>query len=366
MTATTAPPLLLAVLRQPRLMAACTLADWDLLLRQAISAQLLATLHDLADAAGVLGQLPPQPRAHLDWAHRQSERHRQAVRWEVRQIRAALAGLDLPLILLKGAAYAIADLPPARGRLFSDIDIMVPKPRLPEVEAALMLHGWAGVGHDAYDQRYYRNWMHELPPLQHIRRLTVIDVHHAILPETAAARPDPLRLRRAAVAIPGQAGLQMLAPVDLVLHSATHLFYDGELAHGLRDLVDIHRLLSHYGDAAGFWSQLTARAAEIELERPLYYALRYAARLLHTTVPADTSAVLADTGPPAPLLRLMDALFLRALLPDHASCADRWSGGARYLLYLRANWLRMPLPLLARHLFHKAFISPRHAPAEQV
>jgi len=288
------------------------------------------------------------------------------VRWEVRQIRAALAGLDLPLILLKGAAYAIADLPPARGRLFSDIDVMVPKPRLPEVEAALMLHGWAGIGHDTYDQRYYRNWMHELPPLQHIRRLTVIDVHHAILPETAAARPDPLRLRRAAVAIPGQAGLQMLAPVDLVLHSATHLFYDGELAHGLRDLVDIHRLLSHYGDAAGFWSQLTARAAELELERPLYYALRYAARLLHTTVPADTSAVLADTGPPAPLLRLMDALFLRALLPDHASCADRWSGGARYLLYLRANWLRMPLPLLARHLFHKAFISPRHAPAEQV
>ncbi|MDD5612097.1 MAG: hypothetical protein PHF75_03565, partial [Gallionella sp.] len=31
---------------------------------------------------------------------------------------------------------------------------------------------------------------------------------------------------------------------------------------------------------------------------------------------------------------------------------------ARQLLYLRANWLRMPPVLLARHLFHKAFLSP--------
>ncbi len=59
------------------------------------------------------------------------------------------------------------------------------------------------------------------------------------------------------------------------------------------------------------------------------------------------------------MLALMDALFLRALLPDHPSCSDRLSGIARKLLYVRANRLRMPPLLLAQHLFHKAFISPR-------
>ena len=50
--------------------------------------------------------------------------------------------------------------------------------------------------------------------------------------------------------------------------------------------------------------------------------------------------------------------FLRALLPMHSSCAGRFDGAARFALYIRGNWLRMPPLLLARHLFHKAFISP--------
>ena len=91
--------------------------------------------------------------------------------------------------------------------------------------------------HDAYDQRYYRQWMHELPPLRHMTRQTVLDVHHTILPLTAHLKPDPAKLWEAAVGIEGQVNFCVLAPVDMVLHSATHLFHDGELEHGLRDLV---------------------------------------------------------------------------------------------------------------------------------
>ncbi len=43
------------------------------------------------------------------------------------QSRAACAGdVDSPIILLKGAAYVMADLPAARGRLVGDLDLMVP------------------------------------------------------------------------------------------------------------------------------------------------------------------------------------------------------------------------------------------------
>jgi hypothetical protein len=61
----------------------------------------------------------------------------------------------------------------------------------------------------------------------------------------------------------------------------------------------------------------------------------------------------------------MDRLFGCALLPPHPSCDDRFSGPARFALYVRGNWLRMPPLLLARHLFHKAFISPRTAAATE-
>jgi hypothetical protein len=79
-------------------------------------------------------------------------------------------------------------------------------------------------------------------------------------------------------------------------------------------------------------------------------------------VPAAVLAEAAAAGSPgAPLLALMDRLFLRALLPPHPSCADRLTPAALGTLYLRGNWLRMPPVMLARHLFHKAFISPRQA-----
>ena len=353
-------PVLIGVLRDPGQLRTLALADWDVLLRQAAKADLTATLLGIVEEEGMLDEVPAAARAHLEWTRVVATRHRRAVRFEVAKIGRALAGLGLPLLLLKGAAYAMAALPPAAGRMFSDVDILVPKERIGEVEAALMLHGWAGTHQDEYDQRYYREWMHELPPMEHIHRGNSIDVHHAILPETAAMRPDPALLRAAAVPIPGSDNLWTLAPCDMVLHSAVHLFSEGEMQHGLRDLLDLHRLLLHFGATPGFWDELPARALQLELARPLFYALRYGARLLGTAVPPAVMAEAAIAGrPAAPLLALMDQLFLRALLPPHPSCADPFTPAALGALYLRSNWLRMPPLMLARHLFHKAFLSPR-------
>lgn len=360
-------PLLVEALRDPARARGFDLAGWDLLLRQAANAGLVATLAAMLEQAGLIDTVPPAARRHLEWAGVAAAHHLGAVRFEVDQIRRALAGLGMPLVLLKGAAYTLAGLPPAPGRMFSDIDILVPKERIGEVEATLMLHGWASTRKDPYDQRYYREWMHELPPMEHIQRGNTIDVHHAILPETARARPDPALLRAAAQPIPGSENLCVLAPHDMVLHSAAHLFSEGETNHGLRDLLDLHRLLLHFGAAPGFWEGLAPRAVQLQLARPLFYVLRYCSWLLGTPVPAAALAAAAAAGrPPGPLLAVMDGILLRALVPQHPSCADRLTPPAQAALYLRGNWLRMPPLMLARHLFHKAFISPRTADAEKI
>jgi hypothetical protein len=351
-------PLAVRAFREPQCLAGLTLAQWHLLLRQCSKANLDARLYYLVEQRGELDAIPPQAREQLEWVRTIAERHTQAAQWEVRQIVAALRGTG-PVILLKGAAYTMAQLPPAAGRLYSDIDILVDPARLPDVETALMVHGWHTTHHDAYDQRYYREWMHELPPMVHIQRQTAIDVHHAILPRTAPVHPDPQQLRAGAVPVPGVDGVYVLAPEDMVLHSATHLFFDGECDHGLRDLVDLDALLRHFSGRPGFWEGLAVRARQLQLTRPLFYALRYTERLLGTPLPPQAAAA-REAGRPNPLLlALMDGLFHRALLPIHASCGDRWSATARFMIYLRGNWLRMPPLLLARHLFHKAFLSPK-------
>ena len=354
-------PLAVQLLNTPQRAQSLTPADWDLLIRQARRADLLPRLAIVLEDAGELANVPEQPRAHLVSAQVFARRHVMAVRWEVEQILRALRSIDVPLILLKGAAYTLAGMACARGRLFHDVDIIVPRDRLNAVEQTLKLHGWASIGHDEYDDAYYRRWMHELPPLRHVQRKTVIDVHHAILPDTARIKTDSGKMIMAAVPLPDQPDIRVLMPVDMVLHSATHLFQDGELDHGLRDLVDLDALLREVGAAPGFWTQLVARAQELGLMRPLYYAVHYCQAMLLTPVPDEALQLVNRARPAGIMATVMDSLFGRALKPDHASCDDFLTPIARWLLYVRAHYLRMPWRLLVPHLLRKALKS---GPAE--
>lgn len=343
------------VLRTPQGIQSYTIIEWDLLIRQARRSQLMARLGNVLKTGDLLDEVPFQPCMHLESALCVAEKHAQIVRFEVTKIAQVLASLNVPVVLLKGAAYLMADLPPAAGRLFSDIDILVPKESLAAVERALMLHGWMTTHHDAYDQRYYRLWMHELPPLRHIRRQTVLDVHHTILPPTGHIRLDPEKLFAAARPVDGLPNVLVLGDCDLILHSAAHLFSDGELEHGLRDLSDLDLLLRHFSVQANFWGQLCARAEELGLGRPLFYALRYTKNILSTPIPETVLPRIATLGGGQVMSRWMDTLFARALVPDHESCEDWFTPMARWLLYVRSHHLRMPFYLLMPHLVRKAF-----------
>ncbi len=255
-----------------------------------------------------------------------------SVRWEVEKIETALSGAKIPFVLLKGAAYEMAGLPAATGRLFVDVDIMVRLDDLERAERALFDHDWISSKLDAYDQRYYRTWMHEIPPMRHITRNTSLDVHHTILPPTAAFKPDVQKLWGEASELPGHPGVWVLSNTDMVLHSAVHLFHDGDLAGGLRDLVDLDSLLAYFGSDTAFWSQLLERAIEMDLVRPCYYALKYSRNILGTQVPDDVLAKTGVLGAPNPLLEAgMDILVAAALEPSRANLDSRWSGFNRWL-----------------------------------
>lgn len=355
---------LLTALARPAAVEALQLSDWDPLLRVARVASLEARLHALLEERGLLARVPLRPRRHLAAAGKVAAEQHHRMRWEVEQVHEALGAREAPVVVLKGAAYLMADLPCARGRLFADLDIMVPHRALEATERALFTRGWLAQGHDEYDQTYYRRWMHELPPLTHIRRKSVLDVHHTVLPPTARLTPDPDKLFAAARPLAGWRNLAVLAPTDMVLHSATHLFHDGELENGLRDLVDLDDLVRHFErHEPGFWPALVARAHEMELARPLYYGLRYAAHFLNTPVPTTVMDGLSDAAPGALLRPLMDGLFRRGLAPHHWQCDDWLSPACRWILYVRSHYLRMPLRLLVPHLTRKA-IKRRLAPPE--
>jgi hypothetical protein len=329
--------LLVRALRDPASLGAGT--DWSGLVSAARAEQLTGSL-----AMRLEGQkIPTRVEAILDSARRDSAYARTQALWEAEMARRALAPLGVPVVLLKGTAFHAANLDACRGRSVGDLDILVPRAEIERVEEALLGAGWERLKPaEGYDDLYYRQWMHELPPLIHRTRDRMIDVHHTILPLTARPTPDAAALLADSIVL--ESGLHILTPADIIVHAAAHLLADGDLAGGLRNLWDIDRLLREF--AAGdpdFWAKLDARARLHQLAKPVARALRLSHHLYGTPLPAGRENRLTMT----------DRLF-RARLLARNSWGQEERKGLRFAFYVRSHWLRMPPLMLARHLWTKA------------
>jgi len=316
--------ILARALADPGSVAGLDADGWTALLAMARAEQLIGTLAMRVDGLA----MPAAVKAILDDARDAAEQGRRAALWEAEMARRALAAVDCPVVLLKGTAFVAAGLSAGQGRSIGDLDILVPRESIDTVEAALLAAGWEWVKPDPYDDAYYRRWMHELPPLIHRERDRMIDVHHTILPLTARITPDPVALIDDSV--PLENALRTLSPNAMLIHAAAHLFADGDLAGGLRNLWDIRCLVEEFGTDG-----LAADAGRHGLSAQVARSLRIVDALFGTG---------EATG--------IDRLYVRRV-----TARDGWGGPTRPVtrlaFYIRSHWLRMPPAMLARHLWTK-------------
>jgi hypothetical protein len=341
--------LLLTLLVDPSRSSSLDASDWDSVVRWARSSRLLATLYARLAGLGLDEQLPERVRAAMASEAALARHRAQMARFEMVELARVLTPLDAPLVLLKGAAYLAQRLPLSEGRFLSDVDLLVPKSRLDEVERLLLEAGWQSEELDRYDEHYYRAWSHELPPMRFPGRSLELDLHHTILPITARVRPDAAALIETAMPLPGSA-FRVLSPEDQVLHACAHLFQDSDLSHRLRDLADIDALLRQYTPHKSFWGQLRRQAVRHGLVRPCWYSLQFCKLFFGSPVPDEFMKELPGGKPLAPVLLLMDGLVGRALPPvnpDRPPALGTRAAGAALLV--RSVWLRMPIWLLAYH-----------------
>jgi len=357
-----APAILVNAILDPRSLADLDAASWERVLSCARRNAVLAYLGECASLAGVIDNLPEIPREYLLSARMSAARLAQLARWELDRVRRVLQAAGIPMMALKGAAYILRGMPHAATRLLSDIDIMVPPSHIAAAEQALLAAGWRATNVDPYDQRYYRKWSHEIPPLQYPGRLLAVDVHHTICPPVSRLRPDPEAFWIDSEAR-GDSDVRVLSPADSVLHAAVHLFFDSDFDGRFRDLIDLHELVVAFGADDAFWPRLVARAREQGLGRPLYYALQALSRVLGTPVPAVASQAAIEFRPPLPVAQWMNRTLANVLAPIDP---QRWPPAHRgrlWLLYVRSHWLRMPAHLLVPHLVRKSLRRGRQGAA---
>ncbi|ALS99130.1 nucleotidyltransferase family protein [Lacimicrobium alkaliphilum] len=319
--------------------------DWQTILSQARMANLSGRLACMLLDSQYQGTIPGFARWPLVSEQKVAQRQIQQAKCELHSLSRLLNQRCQRWVLLKGAAYIAHDLDVAKGRRFSDIDILVDKPSLKRVEFSLLGDGWQRTLVDDYDDRYYRQWMHEIPPLKHSETRTVLDVHHNILPLTNRDCPQPERFKTQKVELENVGDLLTLTPEDLVIHSACHLFTESEFHNGLRDLSDLDILLRHFGSMeSDFVDRLKSRADVLGLKGYLELAFYYCNTLFDTPI----RRTLKRPG------LILDFSFRYIFTPNHKSSRTWKRHIAATILYWRGHMLRMPLKLLIPHLLRKS------------
>ncbi len=316
--------LLLGAVRNPAEMAERSPAEWDVLLRAARLTSLLSSLAVRAAELQILDKIPTGARPHLKAAETVAIQHERIALWEVNRVERALSELETPVVFLKGAAYLLAGCRFSRGRVITDVDILLPRHQLPAAEQQLHRWGWIANEDSPLDEQYYRQWLHELPPMTHRRRGTSLDVHHTILPRTDRLNVRPELLFDEAVSYAeGNEQFLVLCPADMFLHAATHLFRNGDFSKGLRDLADLRGMLKEFSATEGFWEKLRTRAQQLDLTGPCYYALRYVRRYFDGCLPAEVDQAVQSWQPHWPPLGMMDRLVETAIFPGYLDRIDR-------------------------------------------
>ncbi len=355
--------LLSKVLRDPQRIRDWGVQEWNHFLPLMRRARLLGRCLRLFEEHGLIVEVPQRIQDQMRGALAQTLYVQGQALRELRQVHKVLAREHIPVMALKGVAYLVAELPPSGWRNLADIDLMVPKKDVEQAEDALLSAGWQPSGDfDDYDRHYYREWMHEVPPLKHSMREIEVDLHHNLAPPVSRIRIEADALWETARSVTAVKGgeLWVLAPTDLLLHNAVHLFMNDELRGGLRDVVDFCDLYRHFvAEQPGFDEQLLLRARELNCGRPLYYAAITGQRLAGLVLSDEFLRALRPYAPSFPLASLMHGLIERVLAPERLGMTS--TAIANWLLFVRSHWVRMPFGMLIRHLSYKALVSKKPA-----
>jgi len=300
--------------------------------------------------------IPPKAHAHLVASIRHETLFHNQVINEVKLVNAKISkALNNKLIVLKGAGYVVAGSSAAKGRIFSDIDLLVLKDDIPKVERALHLFGFVSDTDSEYDQKYYREWAHEIPPLRHFQRGTVLDVHHNIVPVVSGRAPNIEFFFESTVET--EYGVEVLRPAAMFLHSAIHLFFSEEFTNGFRDLSDLSLLLDEIIDDIDEANYLFELAQNTGFENEIFLAFRYLERVFNKQIPAHIKHGFKQPLPKGIRLALSDFIFGKVLAANHRLVDVKFRGTAEWLAFVRGHILKMPFNILVKHTASKLWRS---------
>ncbi len=325
-------------------------SDWNLLIAKAYQEGVASLVYWNFSKSGKFSSLPESTRNSLRSIYSGTWIQNQKILKELEIFSHLFSQADIPVVVLKGACFALTIYPDIGLRPMGDLDLLVQKKKLAKaVEIAKSLG--------------YTDALPEASP-----GLNNLLSHHVCL-HRSGAQPFTLEIHDSLVAdksfiyaVPVDwfwtqteildaspqtkfKDLQMLAPVAQILFAATHAM----LQHGgknvpLRWFYDLDVLIRFYADRMD-WASLLAQARKFEWSSALDAALFQACTYFNTPIPDYVRTALAEQSDRHQgLVDLMKIRPATHILEEHQKILSlNWIGRFRLIFALI-----LPLPAYMR------------------
>ncbi len=333
----------------PQPVQSFTLEEWNQLVLILRKEKMLARFYAILERGQLLEEIPPEALRHFVNANIVSKKQAALAKKEASELSKALSDKADYIVFLKGAAYSVTDNPASLGRVYSDIDLLVPKNNLENIEQYLCVVGWKHHSLDDYDEMYYRKWAHEIPPMQHGSRGTVLDIHHNLVPVISGKSINI----QAFVKDYGTAhnNITVLCEPAMFFHSAIHLFFNEDMSSAFRDMTDLYLVSSAQSEQ--FFHDVMAITEKYGFRKECILAFHLLSIHFNISLPNVTASLVSVELERVSSLELL--LLQRLTLPKHILICDGERGFSLWLGELRGHWMKMPIGTLAFHLLMKSY-----------
>jgi hypothetical protein len=328
--------------------AGATSADWTLLLHQSRDQALLGSMYALCQHHQLLKLLPAVVYDHFWSGFVYAEKQKVTLVQELLELEQCFSGADYRCVLVKGCAYRLGLYQFARGRIFSDIDLLVPAQHFTDALARLQDAGYLEFEISDYDRRYYQRWSHQNPPLTHFLRGAGVDLHHHIFPVSSREKilVEPLIAAAEPLA---HSVFSLPSPAFLFVHAAVHLFYQEESHKLVKDLVDLQQLYLEVCQRQSVTAIVDA-AEQSQAQAAVFYALDMLQWLFQLSIPAAELQTLQ------PFAADRRRRYIRFLLQQLLKKQSFWHRSAHLLWFIRGHLLKMGPTTLLYHSVAKALL----------
>lgn len=315
-------------------------ADWSLLLVMAQREGVGPLLYWKFSKSGELASLPEEVHGALRAMYARTWAYNQKIFEELRRLAQLFHEKDIPVVVLKGACFALTIYPDIGLRPMGDLDILVPAARLGEaVEAAESLgyseaHPEASPGLN--DLLSHHACLQKSGPVP-----VMLEIHNSLVADKTYAYAVPVDWFWEQVEpLSGSANnkfesLLVLTPTAQLLYAASHaMLQHGEHNSPLRWYYDLDRLIRVSGDRLD-WELLISQAREFVWGSALREALSRTQEYFGTPIPDGTRFHLQQTDRLESLVMKKQAQPATKILLENQKLASLdWYGRIRLILAL--------------------------------